>query len=1652
MRDFEFLFSLDTKEDNNIAIPKTKNIKIDSFTKSENSDNYVSRLDFAYRQNMNGIKDGIVEYGNQVLPSIMSEVFSRRNLILMQVGGKIYRDTPKVNYTLLYARRTIKVRENQKLFPIKNDNDNRLYEFVPENIYMQSMGDNATIYYVFKKMKLKKDKIVLKKPTTVQMSDKYTFTTNDPYEIANNIMKAVTDETIGSYRAQHYIAAALSLDEISLVGANNSSDDSYRYSQHYCSSNYELRIQAEYNGETKSKLKELLEYISCVSELLNRLTWPHTQRFEPDKSVTSKIASWANTTEKMKNMLLLLRLKETFFNGWISDNLSYSDELRITKYKTSELNLNIVFYADASEPTKEIRESILELPTKSKEHTTKYDVRNYITDITDRSTMLVTSCASGALHSCCSKYELRSELKGRGVLRPKESSYICNRNYIQTHIENYTGSKIAVLTLGKKITNRRLNVNMKIVDINNIKDIEEINKDSLLASSIIANGNNSTLLIKTDIVNTYEMSYRNALSISLDVPSNLYYGTGQLISKYTGRNIIVPYLLANISCIPHGLRTISPLEKTMRLHKNDNNNDYGYHMAKSLVINSWNGNNSDVATTFISNIQSNKANILERRLESSRKAATRLGDKKNLDDTITHIIELSVSPNTKYIILRSNSSNAIKILASALSSEANSYSTPITFGEFTSIYISPYSIGKLLSNKQCSSLEEYITGIMRVDLTIVYKSEEAWKYINKTVLKNYIRESSRISRQYEGLPTSEILYNKIKSALSKGKNVTTIVLGSSKPVNVLYVHNNKQIDVILGSTTNYYNNSIEINVPSNSNGLLNNNISLPSLTLDLEPGENTTSRTGILAIKTNDLQNTNAMHIKKIGSIHIIYQGNEENRDRDLERIEFTILRTKPNRWTSARMTEFLDIDEERRSSKDIHSYTTMTLLNAQNKRLDKTVAVTDILVDGKSIIGDKWQCEGINDNVSTMMGQQYYEAKRIADDINELWESQRDDIAVITSKKNIIVASEMGTGKTRLMIGSAIASRSKSVLFITKKGFIPQFIDEFKKMKLDKPKHIETFGDIENSRQYNIMSYEMLLSRRSNPEDSIRKFAIRKDIVNIAELYLQTKKYNISTKAVRESKKESLDILRDKVLKEYSPSQISSIALELNGIYNKLEKITIAKIIKKKFSMICFDEAHYILNRNTPMGLSSSTLNAKRKVLVTGTPITKGHRDLAYFHNLYVRKSGSLQLGFGKIDAALHIENAGHIFMNSRRKMHVYTSGISSNRIEMTSGIVENVLEYSIGKRIEDSVKYLIVKHDKSKANTNSVRFSYSTKQIETIKSDIGKITSNFYHLRDMLVLRRVSREKDMRNKVASSYTNKTVWIRPSQEHMSKYVEEIGGFKKWLDNETIDRLEKQVSTTKLRSKLNHLRHCSFDPDRFSRKQEAIIEIVNKHVSSGEKIIIFFEYKLHASKINRLLDSNGVRSINTINCSPVKRATEIMRFKQDESINALIITNRTGSHAYDIPEANIVIFAETPWHYYIKDQAFHRVLRPGQDKDVIIYSFLNKGMVDEHIFTTVENRKIIGSNVLERTSHVMLESTTYTEVTKKLLDSMKDAGEFSGDETEEINVEKVTINDDGSVVTTKVDDTGTVITTRINNTDTVESIMLEDNKNDTIMI
>lgn len=116
---------------------------------------------------------------------------------------------------------------------------------------------------------------------------------------------------------------------------------------------------------------------------------------------------------------------------------------------------------------------------------------------------------------------------------------------------------------------------------------------------------------------------------------------------------------------------------------------------------------------------------------------------------------------------------------------------------------------------------------------------------------------------------------------------------------------------------------------------------------------------------------------------------------------------------------------------------------------------------------------------------------------------------------------------------------------------------------------------------------------------------------------------------------------------------------------------------------------------------------------------------------------------------------------------------------------------------------------------------------------------------------------------------------------------------------------------------------------------------VIKLIQSGiKKSIIFTTYGSVVENSEKILKKNKFNPVLVYQKTAKDRDKNIKLFKENEKINPMVTTIQMMSTGVTLNEANVVIFAPTPFRYTDYEQAYSRCYRIGQTDPVFIYTLV----------------------------------------------------------------------------------------------------------------
>ncbi|NMA84569.1 MAG: SWF/SNF helicase family protein, partial [Epulopiscium sp.] len=175
-------------------------------------------------------------------------------------------------------------------------------------------------------------------------------------------------------------------------------------------------------------------------------------------------------------------------------------------------------------------------------------------------------------------------------------------------------------------------------------------------------------------------------------------------------------------------------------------------------------------------------------------------------------------------------------------------------------------------------------------------------------------------------------------------------------------------------------------------------------------------------------------------------------------------------------------------------------------------------------------------------------------------------------------------------------------------------------------------------------------------------------------------------------------------------------------------------------------------------------------------------------------------------------------------------------------------------------------------------------------------------------------------------------------------------------------------------------------------KAERLLEFIDELYSRDNKMkaIIFTEF-VETQKYLRMFLNNKGYSISILNgsMSIEERDRILLEFKEQ---NSILISTDTGGEGLNLQFANIVINYDLPWNPMKIEQRIGRVDRIGQEKDVLVYNFINIDTVENRVRSILESKleTILDETGIDKLSDLLDNEMAEMDFTDIYMKSIRD--------------------------------------------------------------
>ncbi|KAF7967113.1 hypothetical protein HWV62_35883 [Athelia sp. TMB] len=135
-----------------------------------------------------------------------------------------------------------------------------------------------------------------------------------------------------------------------------------------------------------------------------------------------------------------------------------------------------------------------------------------------------------------------------------------------------------------------------------------------------------------------------------------------------------------------------------------------------------------------------------------------------------------------------------------------------------------------------------------------------------------------------------------------------------------------------------------------------------------------------------------------------------------------------------------------------------------------------------------------------------------------------------------------------------------------------------------------------------------------------------------------------------------------------------------------------------------------------------------------------------------------------------------------------------------------------------------------------------------------------------------------------------------------------------------------------------------------STKMMGLIDLLKEWDETGDKTICYSQWTSMLDLIEKLFARYGIRSLR-YDGSMDRNAREIAlsTFKRAGGPKVILISTRCGGVGLNLVAANRIINMDLSWNYASESQAYDRVHRLGQDKDVIVKRLVVRNTIEERM-------------------------------------------------------------------------------------------------------
>ncbi|MCP1387355.1 DEAD/DEAH box helicase [Corynebacterium sp. TA-R-1] len=143
-----------------------------------------------------------------------------------------------------------------------------------------------------------------------------------------------------------------------------------------------------------------------------------------------------------------------------------------------------------------------------------------------------------------------------------------------------------------------------------------------------------------------------------------------------------------------------------------------------------------------------------------------------------------------------------------------------------------------------------------------------------------------------------------------------------------------------------------------------------------------------------------------------------------------------------------------------------------------------------------------------------------------------------------------------------------------------------------------------------------------------------------------------------------------------------------------------------------------------------------------------------------------------------------------------------------------------------------------------------------------------------------------------------------------------------------------------------------------SGKVERLVEILDQAQASGQRVLVFTQYKAFGDILQPYLSTYLGEDIPFLHGGVGKSGRDAMveRFQALDGPRAMLLSLKAGGTGLNLTAASVVVHMDRWWNPAVENQATDRAYRIGQERDVTVYKMITRGTMEESIQDVLDGK------------------------------------------------------------------------------------------------